>query len=174
MFWSESGEKSAQITHRLQDKTVQNSSKQLFVCIVMWETTGDFSLEEALWWIMDSYFGQKWPFESKTSWWICFLQTRSFCLLKKLTDGLEWIIVMFLSAVWTLILTAPIHCIMWVQNCFYGVFFGAWQLYLFFRKTWWWMNTGLAWTIPLSKQTKQVPPEEMKINAQVSFWSTQC
>ncbi len=24
--------------------------------------------------------------------------------------GLEWIIVMFLSAVWTLILTAPIHC----------------------------------------------------------------
>ncbi len=37
---------------------------------------------------------------------------------KMLTDGLEWcglldyywIIVMFLSAVWTLILTAPIHC----------------------------------------------------------------
>ncbi len=29
---------------------------------------------------------------------------------KTLTDGLEWIIVMFLSAVYTLILTAPIHC----------------------------------------------------------------
>ncbi len=33
-----------------------------------------------------------------------------------LTDGLElcgflWIIVMYLSAVWTLILKAPIHCI---------------------------------------------------------------
>ncbi len=27
-----------------------------------------------------------------------------------LTDGYLWIIVMFLSAVWTLILTAPIHC----------------------------------------------------------------
>ncbi len=31
-------------------------------------------------------------------------------LLKKLTDGVVCIIVMFLSAVWTLILTAPIHC----------------------------------------------------------------
>ncbi len=29
---------------------------------------------------------------------------------KTLTDGLEWIIVMFLSAVCTLILTAPIDC----------------------------------------------------------------
>ncbi len=37
----------------------------------------------------------------------------SFCLLKTLTDGLEWcglLVVMFLSAVWTLILTAHIHC----------------------------------------------------------------
>ncbi len=36
----------------------------------------------------------------------------SFCLLQMLTDGLEWcgLLVMFLSAVWTLILTAPIHC----------------------------------------------------------------
>ncbi len=40
-----------------------------------------------------------------------------FLLHKTLTDGLEWcgvdylwIIVMFLSSVWTLILTAPIHC----------------------------------------------------------------
>ncbi len=41
-----------------------------------------------------------------SSWWMCF----SFCLLQTLTDGLVWIIVMFLSAVWTLILTAPIHC----------------------------------------------------------------
>ncbi len=41
-----------------------------------------------------------------------FLQACSFCLLQMLTDGLEWcgLLVMFLSAVWTLILTAPIHC----------------------------------------------------------------
>ncbi len=46
----------------------------------------------------------------KTSqWWIYFLQTCSFSLLKMLTDGLEWC-VMVLSAVMTLILTAPIHC----------------------------------------------------------------
>ncbi len=41
----------------------------------------------------------------------------SLWLHKMLTDGLDWsgvdnlwIIVMFLSDVWTLILTAPIHC----------------------------------------------------------------
>ncbi len=39
-----------------------------------------------------------------------FLQTHSFSLHKTLIDGMEWTIVMFLSAVWTLILTAPIHC----------------------------------------------------------------
>ncbi len=31
-------------------------------------------------------------------------------LHKMLRCGVVWIIVMFLSAVWTLILTAPIHC----------------------------------------------------------------
>ncbi len=38
--------------------------------------------------------------------------TNSFSLLKMLTDGLErcGLLVMLLSAVWTLILTAPIHC----------------------------------------------------------------
>ncbi len=35
----------------------------------------------------------------------------SFLLYKTLIDGLEWCgLLMFLSAVWTLILTAPIHC----------------------------------------------------------------
>ncbi len=39
----------------------------------------------------------------------------AFCLHKMVIDGLEscgllWIIVMLLSAVWALILTAPIHC----------------------------------------------------------------
>ncbi len=41
VVWSESGEKSAQIKHRLQAKTVQNSSKQMCGWILMWETTGD-------------------------------------------------------------------------------------------------------------------------------------
>ncbi len=44
--------------------------------------------------------------ELKMSWWICF----SFCLQDfNCWTGVVWI-VMFLSAVWTLILTAPIHC----------------------------------------------------------------
>ncbi len=41
VFWSESGDKSAQIKHCLQAKTVQNSSKQICGWILMWETTGD-------------------------------------------------------------------------------------------------------------------------------------
>ncbi len=41
VFWSESGEKSAQIKHCLQAKTVQNRSKQVCGWILMWETTGD-------------------------------------------------------------------------------------------------------------------------------------
>ncbi len=83
-------------------------------------TRWTFSLEEALLWIMDSYFSQKQWFKVKNilmmELFLTNTQTRSFCLLKTLTDGLEWcvnylwIIVMFLSAVWTLILTAPIHC----------------------------------------------------------------
>ncbi len=46
-----------------------------------------FSLVEALLWIMDSYFSQKWQFEVKTP--LRFLQTCRFCLLKMLIDGLE-------------------------------------------------------------------------------------
>ncbi len=37
-------------------------------------------------------------------------KTCNFLLHKTLIDGVVWIIVMFLSVVWTLILTAPIHC----------------------------------------------------------------
>ncbi len=66
MVWSESGEKSAQIKIR----------------ILMWETTGD-----GLFHWRKSYYGI-WTFSRKLkmSCWICF----SFCLLKMLTDGLEW------------------------------------------------------------------------------------
>ncbi len=53
--------------------------------------------------------------KKEKSWWICFLQTYSFSPPKMLTDGLQlhWLLVdymLFLSAVWTLIMTAPIHC----------------------------------------------------------------
>ncbi len=44
---------------------------------------------------MDSYFSYK-----------CL---NAGYVLQMLTDGL-WVIVMFLSVIWTLILTAPIHC----------------------------------------------------------------
>ncbi len=50
IIWSESGEKYEQIKHRLQAKTVQNSSKQIYV------GGFTFSLEEALLWIMFLYF----------------------------------------------------------------------------------------------------------------------
>ncbi len=52
--------------------------------------------------IMDSYFVRKRQFKVKMSWWICFLQTCSFSLLKtNWWTGLVWIIVMLLSAVCT-------------------------------------------------------------------------
>ncbi len=44
------------------------------------------SLEEALLWIMDSYFGNS----SQLYLMDLFVQTHIFCLLKMLTDGLEW------------------------------------------------------------------------------------
>ncbi len=56
-----------------------------------------------------NYFDQKQRIELKT---VDLFLTNTQLLASQ--DGLEritlWIIVMFLSAVWTLILTAPIHC----------------------------------------------------------------
>ncbi len=75
-----------------------------------------FSLEEALLWIMDSYFGQKELFEVKSvlimDLFLPNTQLLSSQDVNWWTGGVDylWIIVMFLSAVWTLILTAPIHC----------------------------------------------------------------
>ncbi len=77
----------------------------------MWEDNSEwtFSLVEALLMIMDSYFVQK-------QWLKCFIDR--FVSYKHAAfpsqdinwwTGVVWIIVMFLSAVWTLILTAPIH-----------------------------------------------------------------
>ncbi len=65
--FSELGIKYAQNNHRLQVKTIQNSSKQICQRILMWEDNSKltFSLEEVLLWIMDSYFGQKRWFKVK-------------------------------------------------------------------------------------------------------------
>ncbi len=56
--------------------------------------------------------GQKRTFKVETSWWICFLQTHSCSLHKMLTDGLDSYGSLYCDYcdVWTLILTAPIHC----------------------------------------------------------------
>ncbi len=45
---------------------------------------------------------------------MCFLKIHNILLHKMLIDGV-WI-VLFLSAVWTLILTAPIHCHWWASD----------------------------------------------------------
>ncbi len=63
-----------------------------------------FSLEEALLWIMD----WKWRFRVKNVLMLDLFQLLSSPDVNWWT-GVVWIIVMFLSAVWTLILTAPIH-----------------------------------------------------------------
>ncbi len=72
-----------------------------------------FSLEKVLIWIMGSYFGQTQQYKVKyLNLDVFLLQTHRFSLHKLVIDGLDYlyIIVIFLSAVWTLILTAPIHC----------------------------------------------------------------
>ncbi len=71
-----------------------------------------FSLEEALLWIMDSYFGRKLRVEVKKILMDLFLNNTHILSSQDVNwwTGVVWIIVMFLSAVWTLILTAPIHC----------------------------------------------------------------
>ncbi len=67
-------------------------------------------------WIMDSYFSLKQRFEVKNK--LLDLRKDLFLTSTHLLSsqdvnwwtGVVWIIVMFLSAVWALILTAPIHC----------------------------------------------------------------
>ncbi len=58
-------------------------------------------MEESLLWIIDYYFGQNLCFKVKISLIDGLFYKHSFSYL--------WIIVMFVSAVWTVILTAPIH-----------------------------------------------------------------
>ncbi len=77
------------------------------------------------------YFGQKQPFELETSYDGFVFYKHASLHFKIWIDGLDylWIIVMFLSAVWTLILMAPIHC---RGSSHTGV---CQQLFSFFRGT---------------------------------------
>ncbi len=80
----------------------------------MWEDNRrwTFSLEEVLLLIMDSKFGQKQGFDVKNVSMDLFLTKLQLFTSQDINwwTGVVWIIVMFLSAVLTLILTAPIHC----------------------------------------------------------------
>ncbi len=75
----------------------------------MWEDNRGWT-EDALLWIMDSYFIQEGRFEDKS------LNDGFVSNKHTAFTSQDWGIVvvfitmMFLSAVWTLILTAPIHC----------------------------------------------------------------
>ncbi len=123
---SESGEKCAQINHCLQVKTVWNGSKQ-----ICWWTTGDGLLH----W-RKFYYGL----------WTCLLITSDSLKYTSLNFVIVspnivfpcpyvnwwsvdylWIIVKFLSAVWSLILTAPIRC----RGSTGGVHFHFWVNYFF-------------------------------------------
>ncbi len=63
-----------------------------------------FSPEKAILWIKDSHFSQKQQVKTVTNMQLYSSQDVNWW------TGEVWITVMFLSAVWTLILTAPIHC----------------------------------------------------------------
>ncbi len=101
VFWSESGEKSSQIKQRLQAKTALNKYVAGFWCERQQEmhffTGGSVIMDYGL------------IFELKNILMLDLFQLLSSQDVNWWT-GVVWIIVMFLSAVWTLILTAPIHC----------------------------------------------------------------
>ncbi len=94
---SESREKSAQYAFTVhkpkQSRTALNKYVAGFWCQRNSRCT--FSLEQGLWWSW--CYGQKQRF---VNWWTGVVW---------ITGGLLWYFVSFLS-VWTLILTAPIHC----------------------------------------------------------------
>ncbi len=108
---SASEEKHAVYKHCLEAKVVQSSSKQIRWSILMWEDNRGWTF---FW--RKCYFGL-WTsiLSRRNSLKICFLKTHSCSLHITLIDGLEWCGLLvdycdILSAVWTLILMAPIHC----------------------------------------------------------------
>ncbi len=75
VFWSESGEKSAQIKHRLQTRTALNKYVAGFWCKRQQQM--DFSLEEVLLWIMDYFLPFLFPRPDGLEWCVllwCFYQ----------------------------------------------------------------------------------------------------
>ncbi len=108
--------RSSTVQHKLS-KTVQNK------CLIMMMMSCDFDvkdkgwfmfhLKEAFSWIIHSYFGQKQWFKVKMAWCISYEHGAFHFKSHSLTDCSSvnyWTIVMFLLAVWTLILMAPFHC----------------------------------------------------------------
>ncbi len=89
VFWSESGEKSAFLIVYIETLF---TSQNTWVDFNMRDNRrSTFSLEEALLWIMDSYFSQKWQFVSYKH--VAFLSSPDV----NWWTGVVWIIVMFLS-----------------------------------------------------------------------------
>ncbi len=92
MVLSDSGEKSAQIKHCLQAKTVQNSSKQICGWILMWETTGDGLFHwrmryNGLWTHVLSWSNS---LKLKCLIMDLFLKNVQLFTSQDVTDGLEW------------------------------------------------------------------------------------
>ncbi len=124
----------------------ENSSEQIW-WILIWEdnTRWSFSLNEALLWTC--ILARSNSFKLKTFVMVdLFLTNTQLFTLQDVNwwTGVMWIIVMFLSAVWTLILTAPIHFIsphlFWRRNHLHV----GWPVsdYIVIR-------FSLLWTVPL-------------------------
>ncbi len=115
---SKSGEKYAQIKHCLQVKKVRNTSKHILVDFDVrgqqWIdliTGGSVIVDYGFVFLLEVTSSDS--FNVKNALMMDLLITNRWVLLllyRTLIDGLESCgLVMFLSAVWTLILTAPIH-----------------------------------------------------------------
>ncbi len=94
--------------------------------------------------------------------------------------GVMWIIVMFLSAVWTLILTAPIHCRWWKVNESICLAIIALHIYYFNLARWtcwvtswepllWWLKACQRCLKPSSNHTN-VHPNTNSLLCQHSKW----
>ncbi len=104
------------ISHLNQERNMQRSSTVQNKCVDWcWceRTTGDghFHLRKSFYWLWTHNLARSDGSKINALMMICFLQTQIFTSHGiNWWTGVVWIIVMFLSAVWTLILTAPIPC----------------------------------------------------------------
>ncbi len=95
IWWKPAYLISKQVIKTSHVKTVQNSSKQAYRCIWMWEDNRGWSLFTGISIVMDLYFDQKhWSKVKMPYWWICFSQTCRFSLHKMFNGlgscGLLW------------------------------------------------------------------------------------